>query len=273
MAGAQPPPPCLTPVHSLGPSGNVIPAGCPGGSPGSAPSPDTVHPNAASFSPCMQHPDIHPAWRMNPPRCGAPDGAPYSSALLPPHTQTPPTPSYTVVTIPCPDPPVGSPCRVPIFSMSSPAPSPFVHSPYSSSDVSWHSSRTDFHELSASVQPPFLSPSSHNCFPAAAGSLKGTPIQLAGAPRPACTWDTQAPHSHPCHPPAVAETGAASGQPCSNPQAEEGAQRSPPCSHPRPWKRLRARRSITTFACMQCHTRWHVCREKRAAPTPPSPPP
>eukprot|EP00667_Euglena_gracilis_P007673 EG_transcript_7752 len=41
-------------------------------------------------------------------------------------------------------------------------------------------------------------------------------------------------------------------------------QPSEPCVHPRPWKRLRARRGTTTFACLHCHTRWQVRRRTGA---------
>eukprot|EP00668_Euglena_longa_P040310 GGOE01053091.1.p1 GENE.GGOE01053091.1~~GGOE01053091.1.p1 ORF type:complete len:302 (-),score=23.88 GGOE01053091.1:1029-1913(-) len=190
-----------------------------------------------------------------------------------------PTPGYTVVAVPA-----GTPSGAPMSFVSSPAPSSFVHSPYSSSDGSCQSSSPDFHRLVTTVSP---SPSFPDAFPfpstpACPQTLMwgySSPASPEGPPASAEDAGVSSPTGHIppcCRVSPSPETNSALEDPfkpasradlvSSSSEVENVPQPSSWCCHPRPWKRLRARRGTTTFACLRCHTRWQVYRKLSTAP-------
>eukprot|EP00667_Euglena_gracilis_P013124 EG_transcript_13519 len=111
---------------------------------------------------------------------------------------------------------------------------------------------SDLHIPRSPTQRPSRRPSEPPALPVAPGLL---PLPLLPAPTvPMEAGPGQAAISRP-HAPVDGHCPCAT---CSS------APFSPDCEHPRPWRRLRAKRGFTFYACRDCGTKWRAITPSRA---------
>eukprot|EP00667_Euglena_gracilis_P012756 EG_transcript_13112 len=189
-------------------------------------------------------------FQPTPPVCGSPVDPPPSPVLLV-------APSVCVPRPPGDSTPVTVTVGTPAASPKSPPspPSLFVHSPYTSPSPS-----ADLQEFGFPTSPSFMSSNGSFVMTLDRTSLPGSPPHATsdGSPAP----PPFAPATEPLGPPTTFDGNDEDAPSEADPEGTP--QPSPLCSHPRPWKRLRARRGTTTFACLLCHTRWQVRRRTGA---------
>eukprot|EP00667_Euglena_gracilis_P006803 EG_transcript_6869 len=88
------------------------------------------------------------------------------------------------------------------------------------------------------------------------------PLYDEGTPATAACTDTTAPGPYFVDPPLILRCAArrrCGCVSCASPPP------TPSCDHPRPWKRLRAKRCFTFYACRECGVKWRGVTPSRAS--------
>eukprot|EP00667_Euglena_gracilis_P006685 EG_transcript_6741 len=160
----------------------------------------------------------------------------------------------------------------------SPASLSYMHSPYtfggptffppspSAEGCPWSPTRRDVTDLEVAAAEPsliFLGGAVHRggCSPAP-GLLPLLPPPLDAPPTPQSSQPSHTPGMLPSQAPVPHPHATLQGSRCPCATCASSPP-SPSCDHPRPWRRLRAKRGFTFYACRDCGAKWRTVTPSR----------